>query len=131
MSLDINKYLATNTRALVMGNQRMELLASNMANSDTPGYKARDIDFKAAMQSAGSQDLQQVTTRSGHIRATAGPNQATAMYRVPVQPSLDGNTVDAQLESAAIAETSVRYQATLTFLNAQIGGIKLAITGRR
>ncbi len=131
MSLDINKYLATNARALSIANQRMELLASNVANTDTPGYKARDVDFKAAMQSAGSQELPQVATRRGHIVATAGPTQATPMYRVPTQSSLDGNTVDAQQESAAIAETSIRYQATLTFLNSQIKGIRLAITGRR
>jgi len=131
MSLDIDKFLAGNVRALAIANQRLQLLAANVANADTPGYKARDIDFKAAMQSASNQQLPQTTTHAGHIRATAAPNRVTPLYRVPMQPSLDGNTVDAQKESAAVAETAVRYRATLTFLNSQINGIRLAITGRR
>ena len=88
------------------------------------------------MQSAGSggdtrhcsADQQPASTQSS---GAAGPNTATPMYRVPDQPSLDGNTVDSQRENAAIAETSVRYQATLTFLSAQIRGLRDAITGGR
>jgi flagellar basal-body rod protein FlgB len=134
MALDIYKQFDLHTRALGIANQRLELLADNVANADTPQYKARDIDFRTAMQSAGSLDgdLPIVTTRTGHLQvAGAGPNTTTPLYRVPDQPSLDGNTVDSQKENAAIAETSVRYQASLTFISAQIRGLRDAITGGR
>ena len=138
MALDIYKQFDLHTRALGIANQRLELLADNVANADTPQYKARDIDFRTAMQSAGSPtnnldgDLPIVTTRTGHLKVPgAGPNTTTPLYRVPDQPSLDGNTVDSQKENAAIAETSVRYQASLTFISAQIRGLRDAITGGR
>lgn len=133
MALNINTQLDLNARALGIANQRLELLADNVANADTPGYKARDIDFRTAMQSAGSGDLDLKATSKGHMQldGIAGPNTATPMYRVPDQPSLDGNTVDSQRENAAIAETSVRYQASLTFLSAQIRSLREAINGGR
>ena len=134
MALDIYKQFDLHARALGIANQRLELLAANVANADTPQYKARDIDFRTAMQSAGSLDgdLPIATTRTGHLQVTGtGPNTTTPLYRVPDQPSLDGNTVDSQKENAAIAETSVRYQASLTFISAQIRGLRDAITGGR
>jgi flagellar basal-body rod protein FlgB len=141
MALDINAQFDLHTRALGLANQRLELLADNVANADTPGYKARDIDFRTAMQSAGlgggqggSQggDLPMQATRAGHIQLNGGgANTTTPLYRVPDQPSLDGNTVDSQKENAAIAETSVRYQATLTFLSSRIRTLRDAITGGR
>ena len=139
MALNISEQFDLHSRALGLANQRLELLADNVANADTPGYKARDIDFRTAIASANGGpgsglggDLPMAATRSGHIQAGGGsPNTTTAMYRVPDQPSLDGNTVDSQKENAAIAETSVRYQATLTFLSSRIRGLRDAITGGR
>jgi flagellar basal-body rod protein FlgB len=134
MALDIYKNFDLNARALSVANQRLELLADNVANADTPGYKARDIDFRTAMQSAGNGgELGLKATSSRHLMMSGvtGPNSATPMYRVPDQPSLDGNTVDSQRENAAIAETSVRYQASLTFLSAQIRSLRDAINGGR
>jgi flagellar basal-body rod protein FlgB len=134
MPLNMYTNLDLHARALSISNQRLELLADNVANADTPGYKARDIDFRTAMQSAGSGgNLGLSTTSSQHVQVNgaAGPNTATPMYRVPDQPSLDGNTVDSQRENASIAETSVRYQASLTFLSAQIRSLRDAITGGR
>ncbi|MFZ1625937.1 MAG: flagellar basal body rod protein FlgB [Gammaproteobacteria bacterium] len=134
MALNINTQLDLNARALGIANQRLELLADNVANADTPGYKARDLDFRTAMQSAGSGgDLGLKASNKGHMQldGIAGPNTTTPMYRVPDQPSLDGNTVDSQRENAAIAETSVRYQASLTFLSAQIRSLREAINGGR
>jgi len=134
MALEIYKNLDLNARALGIANQRLEVLADNVANADTPGYKARDIDFRSAMQSAGSGgSLGLSETSKGHMQldGIGGPNTATPMYRVPDQPSLDGNTVDSQRENAAIAETSVRYQASLTFLSAQIRSLREAINGGR
>ncbi|MCL4790926.1 MAG: flagellar basal body rod protein FlgB [Gammaproteobacteria bacterium] len=134
MALDIYKNLDLHARSLSIANQRLEVLADNIANADTPGYKARDIDFRTAMQSAGEGGdlgLRATSNRHVQVNGAAGPNTATPMYRVPDQPSLDGNTVDSQRENAAIAETSVRYQASLTFLSAQIRGLRDAITGGR
>lgn len=133
MALDINSQFDLHTRALGLASQRLELLADNVANADTPNYKARDIDFRAAMQNAGQgADLPMLATRAGHVQANgASANTTTPLYRVPEQPTLDGNTVDSQKENAAIADTSVRYQATLTFLSSRIRGLRDAITGGR
>ncbi len=131
MALEINKLLDGHARVLGLADQRLQLLADNMANADTPNYKAKDIDFMSAMQAVDQQSMNVKTTNSRHITTASGPNQTEALYRVPDQPSLDGNTVDSQKETAAIAETAVRYQATLTFLNQRISGLRHAITGGR
>ncbi|MBN8280755.1 MAG: flagellar basal body rod protein FlgB [Gammaproteobacteria bacterium] len=140
MPLDINQQFDLHTRVLGLANQRLELLADNIANADTPNYKARDLDFRAAMANANGNgfggELPLASTgappRPGHIRLEGdSPNTTTPLYRVPEQPSLDGNTVDSQKENAAVAETSVRYQATLTFLSSRIRGLRDAITGGR
>ncbi len=133
MPLDINQVFAPHERVLTAASQRMELLAANIANADTPNFKARDIDFKAALQAAEeSSSVTLTSTHAGHIQG-AGPagGRAEALYRVPDQPSLDGNTVDGQKESAAAAETATRYQASLTFLDQRIRGLRAAITGGR
>ena len=135
MPLDINQIFAPHERVLTAASQRMELLAANMANADTPNYKARDIDFKAALQTAEqAPTVTLASTRQGHIQgagAGAATGRADALYRIPDQPSMDGNTVDAQKESAAIAETATRYQASLTFLDQRIRNLRMAITGGR
>ena len=131
MAINIDKLFATHARALGIANQRLQLLAANTANADTPHYKARDVDFKAAMQIAGSDKIRMHTTNPAHLQVAAKTNRAEVLYRIPDQPSLDGNTVNSQRESAAVAETAVRYQATLTFLNQRIRGLRLAITGGR
>ena len=133
MPLDINQIFAPHERVLTAASQRMELLAANMANADTPNYKARDIDFKAALQTAEqASTVTLASTRQGHIQgAGSATGRAEALYRIPDQPSMDGNTVDAQKESAAIAETATRYQASLTFLDQRIRNLRMAITGGR
>jgi len=130
MALNIDKLFAGHARALGIANQRLQLLAANVANADTPNFKARDIDFKGAMQEAGQQKVQLKATHPKHLASVGSANRAEVQYRVPDQPSLDGNTVDTQRESSAIAETAVRYQTTLTFLNHRIQSLRLAITGR-
>jgi flagellar basal-body rod protein FlgB len=131
MPLDIQPIFAPHERSLTVSNQRLELLAANLANADTPNYKARDVDFKTALQAADAGMVRLAATRPGHIHDEASGNRAEALYRVPDQPSLDGNTVDAQRESAAVAETSTRYQASLAFLNQRLRGLRTAITGGR
>ena len=118
------------TQALALWQRRAEVLSANLANADTPNYQARDIDFRAALGAAdagGSLPLAAPT--QGQIDSTSANSAQALKYRVPMQPSLDGNTVDAETEQAAFAENSVRYQASLTFINAQIRQLRTAITG--
>ncbi len=131
MPINLDNEFALQGRALGVASQRLGLLAQNVANADTPGYKARDVDFKAAMQNAGQNAPSMQVTHDKHIGLPRADTRAEVLYRVPNQPSMDGNTVDAQVETGAVAETAVRYQATLTFLNAKIRGLRLAITGGR
>ena len=133
MAFNLDSYLGVHPDALKLQSKRTEVIANNLANSDTPGYKARDIDFRAAMASAGSADapVKMTTTNPGHL--SIDPNSdasANLKYRTPLAPSLDGNTVDAQQEQAAFADNTVRYQATLTFLSTRFKSLMTAITGQ-
>ena len=136
MPLNLDTYLGVQQDALKVQSKRMEVLAKNLANVDTPNYKAQDIDFKTALAQAGSpgSSLSLTTTSANQIgnNATTGDveNSAALKYRVPLAPSLDGNTVDAQLEQAAFADNTVRYQATLTFLTGSLKDLMTAITGQ-
>ena len=136
MPTSLDQYVGVHAAALDVRARRTELIANNLANADTPGFKARDMDFRAAMaRAAGEQTTGGVhltTTQAGHIGGAASAD-ATASpdlkYRTPLAPALDGNTVDTQLEQAAFAENAVRYQATLTFLNNKFRGLLTAIMG--
>ena len=136
MPLSIDSYLGVQQDALKVQSKRMEVLAKNLANVDTPNYKAQDIDFKTALAQAGSPGaaLPLATTSSNQIgnSATTGDidTSGALKYRVPLAPSLDGNTVDAQMEQAAFADNTVRYQATLTFLTGSLKDLMTAITGQ-
>ncbi len=117
-------------QALKIRSYRAELLASNMANADTPGFKARDIDFKQLLKGETVKQIQIKTTHQNHIStATNGLSPAHLQYRIPSQPSLDGNTVDMQQEKSAFAANALEYQASLGFLNGKIKGLKQAIRG--
>lgn len=135
MPLKLDQYLSVHASALDVRARRTELIANNLANADTPGYKARDLDFRAAMARAAGEPASGVhlsTTQAGHIGGAASADATTSpdlKYRTPLAPALDGNTVDAQLEQAAFAENAVRYQATLTFLNSKFRGLLTAILG--
>ena len=134
MPLSLDDHLGVHAAALKLRARRTELLAANLANADTPGYRARDIDFKSALAAAGggASGVHLATTQRGHIGATGvnGTGSPELKYRVPLAPSLDGNTVDAQLEQAAFARNTVSYQATLSFLGAKFRGLMTAITGQ-
>lgn len=135
MPVNLDTYLGVHATALKLRSQRTEVLAANLANADTPNYKARDIDFKSALAAAGGDRASGVhlaTTRAGHIGAATvnGTPSPDLKYRTPLAPSLDGNTVDTQLEQAAFAENAVRFQATLSFLSARFRGLMTAITGQ-
>ncbi|AOU98490.1 flagellar basal-body rod protein FlgB [Acidihalobacter yilgarnensis] len=131
MPFSIDQALGSFPQALQLEAQRAELLASNIANADTPGYKARDIDFKAALASVSGHggNLALVRTSPQHMEPASGSVSAPVLYQVPLQPSLDGNTVNLQYNQAAFGENALRYQATLAFLTGRITGLKNAIMG--
>lgn len=130
---DIHAHLGLHAEALRLRAARAELIAENLANADTPEFKARDLDFRAALAAAAgdARGVSLATTSPRHLGGvgTNGPD-ASVRYRVPLAPSLDGNTVDVQVEQAAFAENAVRYQATLTFLSSRLRGLMTAITGQ-
>jgi len=130
MPLNFDKALGDLPRNLTLYSQRSDVLASNIANADTPGYKARDIDFRSALARAGGQALAPTATQAGHMRLDGtGSGAVETLYRVPLQPALDGNTVDTHVEQSEFTQNAVRYQSTLTFLNGRFKGLMLAIKG--
>ena len=128
--MKLDNAFGVHEQALKLRSRRAELLASNMANADTPGYKARDIDFKQALKGEVVKQAQIKTTHQNHISpASNGLSPAHMLYRMPTQSSLDGNTVDMQQEKTAFASNSMEYQASLSFLNGKIKALKSAIRG--
>lgn len=131
MRFDLDNYFGVHAQALKIRGRRTEVLASNLANADTPGYKARDVDFESALKQADAGGRTLTTTQPGHIRTGTGGGAAGGplLYRVPLQPSQDGNTVDTQREQAAFSENAIRYQASLEFLGGRISSLVDAIKG--
>lgn len=133
----LDDYMRFNETALSLRSQRQQLLASNIANADTPNYKARDIDFASALQGA----LAQTTPPAGQLGKTAPahyaaaqtgnflPNGTPVLYRNPAQGSADNNTVDMDVERNLFADNALRYEAAVTFMNSQIRGMMSAIQG--
>ena len=131
MSQPIDNLFGMHTGALALWQRRTEVLASNLANADTPGYLARDVDFRKALAAAGGNgdgSLPLAAPTPGQVDPVQQARNTLA-YRVPTQPSMDGNTVDAQQEQAAFAANSVHYQASMAFITAQIRMLRTAITG--
>lgn len=132
MPITFDSALGIHARALALRSRRNELLASNIANADTPGYKARDLDFRAVLSRVdGSGPTRLRITDGRHLGGPSGGSllDEEPLYRVPNQPSLDGNTVDPNLEKAAFAENALRYNASLTFLDRKFKGLMLALKG--
>jgi flagellar basal-body rod protein FlgB len=122
-------------RALMFQSQRMGILASNIANADTPNFKARDLSFHDALKAAAGQGtvgqpLAMARDQAGQLSGTATSGGAQELYRIPDQPALDGNTVDMDRERVRFTENAVAYQTTLSFLNSRIKGINSALTGQ-
>jgi len=132
MRFNLDKAMGIHETAIYVRAKRSAVLSSNLANSDTPNYKARDIDFKevlrnaAGMQTSGSLK----TTNSKHIQPGGyDAKSAELLYRHPFQPSVDDNTVDAQIEKAKFAENAMQYQTSLSFLTGKIKGLTKALKG--
>jgi len=137
MAFSFDSYLGADDDALILRSRRSEILASNLANADTPGYKAKDIDFKAAMADAmGTQSefkkgtLKMTTSHTKHLQNSQNNFSSDVMYRNPHQPSLDGNTVETGIEKTEFSKNSVYYDASLRFLTGKFKGLTKAIKGQ-
>ena len=130
----IDKALAFDSKMLSLRGYRQQVLASNIANADTPNYKAKDIDFSKvlrAAQGAAAGGVALEKTHAGHLGGAGGSVLAGVkpMYRTAVQPSIDGNTVDTNIEQAQFAENALQYMSTLQILNGKIQSTLLALRG--
>ncbi|MCE9642307.1 MAG: flagellar basal body rod protein FlgB [Betaproteobacteria bacterium] len=133
MATELDNHLQFHAQALNLRAARQQVLASNIANADTPGYKARDIDFNKTLQDALAgrvQPSQLARSAAGHLApAGQGAVAGAVQYRAVVQPSLDGNTVDMDVERAQFAENAIHYEANLLFINSQLKSLLAAIQG--
>jgi flagellar basal-body rod protein FlgB len=137
MTQSIDRLFSLHQAALSARAHRSQVLASNIANADTPGYQARDVDFKAALRQAvgsgGDQPQAMVRTSHRHMNAEGmtgnSPPLGPLVYRTVTQASIDNNTVDVNVERAQFADNAMRYEASLTFINAKIKSMLAAIQG--
>lgn len=131
MSINFKNVFGVHAEALTLYAKRSELLAGNLANADTPGFKAKDIDFNTVFKSAQSPGapVQLEGTHEGHFRPQNGLSKGQVKYRVPSQSSIDGNSVESQVEQAKFTENALRYQISLRFLNGRITGLMTALRG--
>ncbi|MFF7708587.1 flagellar basal body rod protein FlgB [Pseudomonas sp. NPDC007930] len=135
MGISFDQALGIHEQALNFRAKRAEVLANNIANADTPNYKARDMDFSSVLASqaqktsGGTFSLER--TNANHIEADGFDESAdsTLKYRVPSQPSMDQNTVDAQIENSNYAQNAVDFQASFTLLNNKFKGLVTALKG--
>ena len=131
MSINFEKAFGVHEAALNIRSKRAEVLAENLANADTPNFKAKDIDFsKALLQAQSNQSSGLKRTHTAHLDSQIGTDIPGLSYRIPFQPDTgDGNSVDAQVEQAKFAENAMQYQATLRFLDGKVKGLLQAIKG--
>jgi len=126
----ISAYWGEAARMLPLREQRMKLVASNLANIDTPGYRARDIDFATALHQAGQTSGPLTATDTQHFRQGNYENLSAYVYRVNSKPNLDGNTVDPDTERAAYGRAALEYRASLNFIENKAHLLTTAITGQ-
>ena len=119
--------LGIHEQALALRSQRIDLLSQNIANAQTPGFKARDLDFKAVLSAATVDRLR--TTHERHLALGEGQQRNGLVYRVPLNASADGNTVESAVEQAQFGAAAAQYQATLDFLNNRVSGLRRALRG--
>lgn len=131
----LNNHFAFQQTALALRQERQEVLASNIANADTPNYKARDFDFSQALENALAPNASSALgpthlslTSARHIPGAAYPLPSTHLkYRQPMQPALDGNTVEMDVERMAFAENTMQYQTSLSLISQRIKGLTAAL----
>lgn len=129
--MSFDNIFGIHARALVLRAERAQILADNLANADTPGYKARDINFKQALMQARGDAGRLEVTEPGHI-ASGDPSLSGAelLYRNPLQPSIDGNTVNTEVEQSEFAKNAMQYEVSLQFLNGRIKSLMTALKGQ-
>jgi len=123
----IDKTFDVHERALAFRGQRMEILSQNIANADTPHFKAKDLDFRQLLANAQDSNLQ--LTNAGHTSQTPEDSRTGVKYRVPYNTSFDGNTVELPVEQAKYGQYAADYQTTLSILENRITGIRKALRG--
>ena len=124
----VDNALGIHERAIAVRNRRVELISQNIANADTPNYKARDLDFKKLI--AGVEGMKVMATDKRHYEIAHLENTPDGLkFRVPFNPATDGNTVEMSVEQAQYAKATADYQATLMFLENRISGIRKALRG--
>ncbi|WP_340680543.1 flagellar basal body rod protein FlgB [Paraglaciecola sp.] len=130
MAISLDKLMGFHEKAMQVRTERMEIIAGNLANANTPGYKAKDLDFQKVMQRAQfSREHNLVRTNENHLKGSM-QSSGDVQFRIPNQPDTgDGNTVDVQLERNTFLDNNLRYQAGLEFLNGKIKGMKKALSG--
>lgn len=131
MAINLDKLTGFHEKAMTIRTERMEVIAGNLANANTPGYKARDIDFNSAMRAAQSEQRQSgmVKTHENHMSGNL-KSRFDMQYRIPTQPDTgDGNTVEVQAERNNFLDNGMRYQASVEFLNGKVKGMKKALSG--
>ncbi len=131
MAISLDKLVGFHHKALSIRSQRMEVIAGNLANANTPGYKAKDIDFRKAMETANShQSYGGHKTHEKHFDIGHSMQSRLVQYRATQQPDTgDGNTVDTQIERNKFLDNGMRYQASLQFLSGKFKGMKKALSG--
>lgn len=131
MAISIDNAFGIHEKAMHLQTRRAQLLSQNLANSDTPDYKAKDIDFKSALKSMEDGNIQKPlkATQRGHIQPKGFFMGVESMYRQPMQSSLDGNTVEPHVEMSEFTENSMRYLMTLRIMSGKINGMLSAIRG--
>lgn len=129
MAISFSTALGLHPAALELKARRAEILANNIINSDTPGFKSRDLDFHGLLLGMTQRHLDLKQTHPAHVGSIAAGPDGDLLYRVPLQPSIDGNSVDAQFEEAAFTRNALQFQASLTFLNGRFRGLIAAIRG--
>jgi flagellar basal-body rod protein FlgB len=122
----LDNIFGVHENAMQLRQRRLSLLGENIANADTPNYKAKDLDFKALMNNERSMSTRR--THELHIDH-AGGSKNGLIYRVPNNPAADGNTVELNFQQAEFGKESARYTATLQFLENRIGGVRRALRG--
>lgn len=130
MSSPFDNLLGLSATALPLREARMQQIASNLANADTPGYKARDVEFSDALAQAAGAPASMHVTDAHHMTPGGLAAEPRIVERASTQPSLDGNTVDAETEHAAYGRAALEYRASLTFLESRVRGLLTAITGQ-
>lgn len=131
MSISFESALGVHETALRLRGQRAGVLANNLANIDTPNFKARDLDFKTILNQADAENrLAAQTTNEHHISTeTVDDQNNELLYRTPQQASIDGNTVEDQIEHAEYMKNALAFQASFEFVSDEFKGLKSAIRG--